>query len=113
MTTQIITTSDQDADYQKVITITHGAFTMEHWVATLSINGQQEWRRLQSIHEDAVHAAVAAGDAEVLHSDTINATIKWRNQEIHSHWMNTISVEDRASYNSFWTRYQSAEAKRK
>jgi hypothetical protein len=55
-----------------------------------------------------VHAAVAAGDAEVHTPDPKNATIKWRNQEIHLYWMNTISAEDNASYHSFWARYHAA-----
>jgi hypothetical protein len=116
MTTQITTTVtqtiNQDDDYQKVITITPGEFTTAHWAATLSIEEQQEWNRQNSIHEGAVQAAVAAGDAEVTHNKN-NVTIKWRNEEIHMHWMNTISAKDHASHQSFWTRYLAVKAERK
>ena len=114
MTTQIIATFNQDDNYQKVITITPGEFTTAHWAATLSIEEQQEWNRQNSIHEGAVQAAVAAGDAEVHNATTTgNVTIKWRNEEIHHQWMKTISVEDHASYNSFWARYYIAAGDRK
>ena len=116
MTTQITTTVtqtiNQDDDYQKVITITPGEFTTAHWAATLSIEEQQEWNRQNSIHNDAVQAAVAAGDAKVTHNKN-NATIEWRTEEIHLHWMNTISAEDHASYHSFWDRYYIAAGDRK
>ncbi len=64
MSTQVITTFDQDPNYDKVITVCRGEFTMEEWVATLSDAEQEEWWRQHDIHEAAVHAAVAAGDAE-------------------------------------------------
>jgi len=113
MTTQIIATFNQDDDYQKVLTITPGKFTTAHWAATLSIEEQQEWSRQNNIHQDTVQAAVAAGDAEVYTTTNGNVTIKWRNEEIHHQWMKTISVEDRASYNSFWARYYIAAGDRK
>lgn len=112
MSTQVITTFDQDPDYDKVITVTRGEFTMEDWVATLTDQEQQEWRRQHDIHEAAVHAAVAAGDAEVHTPDPKNATIKWKSQEIHVQWMNTISAEDNESYHSFWSRYHAAVTQR-
>ena len=112
MSTQVITTFDQDPEYNKVITVARGEFTIEHWVATLSTEEQQEWRRQHDIHEEAVYAAIAAGDAEILNRHSLNSTIKWRNQEIHLHWMNTISAEDNASYHSFWARYHDAMTER-
>lgn len=112
MTTKVDTTFGQDPNYDKVITVKRGEFTMEDWVSTLSQEEQQEWRKQHDIHEAAVHAAVAAGDAEVHTPDPENATIKWRNQEIHLYWMNTISAEDNDSYHSFWSRYHAAVAER-
>lgn len=112
MSTQVITTFDQDPDYDKVITVYRGDFTMEEWVCTLSEAEQKEWWHQHDIHEAAVHAAVAAGDAKVHTPDAKNATIKWRSQEIHEKWMNTISAEDNESYHSFWSRYHAAVAER-
>jgi hypothetical protein len=112
MSTQVNIEFDADPDYNKVITVYRGEFTMEDWVATLDESEQQEWRRQHDIHEAAVHAAVAAGDAEVHTPDPKNATIKWRNQEIHLYWMNTISAEDNVSYHSFWSRYHAAVTER-
>ena len=112
MNTQIVTTFDQDADYQKVITVTREAFTMEHWAATLGTEDQQECKKQCRLHNIAVDSAVAAGDARVTHNIN-NATVEWRTEEIHQHWMNTINAEDHAGYHSFWTRYQAAMAERK
>ncbi len=112
MTTKVDTSFGEDPDYEKVITVRRGDFTMEHWVATLSEEEQKEWWRQHDIHEAAVHAAVAAGDAEVHTPDPHNATIKWKSQEIHIQWMNTISREDNDSYHSFWSRYHAAVAER-
>ena len=56
MSTQVNIAFDADPDYNKVITVHRGEFTMEHWVATLSVEEQQEWRRQHDIHEAAVHA---------------------------------------------------------
>lgn len=112
MTTRVDTSFGEDPNYDKVITVHRGGFTMEQWVTTLSAEEQQEWWRQHDIHEAAVHAAVAAGDAEVHTPDPQNATIKWKSQEIHIQWMNTISAEDNASYHSFWSRYHAAVAER-
>ena len=112
MSTEVITTFDQDPEYEKVITVKLGEFTIEHWVATLSLEEQQEWRRQHDIHEAAVHAAMAAGDAEVHVIDAHNAMVKWKNNEVHGQWMNTISQADNDSYHSFWARYHAAMAER-
>lgn len=112
MSTQVVATFDQDPDYEKVITVRSSEFTIEHWVATLSLEEQQEWRRQHDIHEAAVQAAVAAGDAEVHVFDPRNAMVKWKNDEVHGQWMNTIAPEDNESYHSFWARYHAAMAER-
>ena len=112
MTTQIITTVNQDSPYNRVITVDYGEFSFNDWLATLNTEDQQEWEKQWRIHTIAVDAAVAAGDARVTHN-TKNATIEWRTEEIHMHWMNTISVENHTSYKSFWARYQAATAERK
>lgn len=112
MSTEVNIKFDADPDYNKVITVRRGEFTIEDWVATLDESEQQEWRRQHDIHEAAVHAAVAAGDAEIVNQHSMNTSIKWRNQEIHLYWMNTISAEDNASYHSFWSRYHAAVAER-
>jgi hypothetical protein len=112
MSTQVTTTFDADPDYDKVITVKRGEITMEDWIATLDVGEQQEWRKQHDIHEAAVHAAVDAGDAEVHTPDPKNATIKWKSQEIHVYWMNTISADDNTSYHSFWARYHAAMEER-
>ena len=112
MTTQITTAFNQDSPYNKVITVARGEFTIEQWVATLSTEEQQEWQKQHHIHDSVVRAAMTAGDARAITYDPTNATIEWRNHEIHMQWMNTISVEDHASYHSFRTRYHAATAER-
>lgn len=103
----------KDPEYEKVISVDHGQFTIEDWVATLSIAEQQEWRRQHDIHEAAVHAAVAAGDAEIIKPTPDSAFIKWRSEPIHVKWMQTISEQDNASYHDFWARYHAAMQERK
>jgi hypothetical protein len=110
--TSIETQHDQDPEFAKVIQVRRDGFTMEHWITTLPEPEQQEWWRQHDIHEAAVHAAVAAGDAEVITPDPHTATIKWRSPEIHAQWMDTISAEDNASYHSFWSRYHAEVARR-
>jgi hypothetical protein len=110
--TQITTTVDQDSPFNKVITAEYGEFSFNQWLATLSTEDQQEWEKQCRLHNTAVDAAVAAGDARVT-LNIKNNTIEWRTEEIHSRWMNTISVEDHASYHSFWTRYHTATTERK
>jgi hypothetical protein len=109
MTTQVTITVNQDSPFNKVITAEYGEFSFSQWVATLSTEDQQEWEKQCRLHNIAIDAAVAAGDAKVTHT-TKNATVEWRNQEIHMQWMNTISAEDHASYHSFWDRYHTATA---
>ncbi len=104
---------DKDPDYNKVISIDHGDYTMEHWVQELSEQEQQEWRRQHSIHESAVFAAVRAGDAEIVKINDKQSQIKWRSDPVHAQWMNTISAEDNAKYHDFWARYHAAMAERK
>lgn len=112
MSTDVIAAFDQDPEYQKTIIVNRGEFTIEHWVATLSLEEQQEWRRQHDIHEAAVYAAVAAGDAEVVNRHSANSAVKWKNDEVHGQWMNTISQADNDSYHSFWSRYHAAMAER-
>lgn len=112
MGTKVTTTFDQDPDFDKVITVTRSDWTMEDWIATLPQAEQDEWWRQHDIHEAAVQAAVAAGDAQVHTPDPQNATIKWKSQEIHGQWMATISESDNASYHSFWSRYHEAQKQR-
>jgi hypothetical protein len=101
----------KDPEYDKVISIDHGSFTIEDWVATLSIEEQHKWRLQHSIHENAVHSAIAAGDALIVKVGR-QSNIKWKSEPIHVQWMNTISAEDNASYHSFWARYHAAMAER-
>jgi hypothetical protein len=112
MSTQVITAFDQDPEYEKIIIVNRSNFTIEDWVATLSVEEQQEWRRQHDIHEKTVYAAVEAGDAEVVNRHSMNSAVKWKSQEIHLKWMNTISAEDNQSYHSFWDRYHAAMAER-
>lgn len=102
----------KDPEYDKVISVDHGEFTIEHWVATLSEDEQREWRKQHDIHEDAVHAAVRAGDAEIVKTSENSAMVKWRSEPIHVQWMNTISPEDNAKYHDFWARYHAAMSER-
>jgi hypothetical protein len=99
-------------DYGKIITVRRTDFTIEDWAATLPESERLEWRRQHDIHEDAVHAAVAAGDAEINDIDPYNVVIKWKNPEIHEKWMNTISAEDNEKFHDFWRRYHIAAEKR-
>lgn len=112
MPTSIETHHDQDPEFGKVIQVRRQGFTMEQWILTLPECEQQEWQRQHDIHEAAVHAAVAAGDAEVLTPDPHTATIKWRSPEIHAQWMDTISAEDNRVYHDFWARYHAEVAAR-
>ena len=107
----ITITVNQDLPFEKMITAEYKEFSFNQWLATLSPEDQQEWEKQCRIHNIAVDAAVAAGDAKITHNKN-NATTEWRNQEIHMHWMNTISAEDHASYHSFWDRYHTAAAGR-
>jgi hypothetical protein len=112
MKTEISTEFGKDPEYDKVISINHGSFTIEDWVATLSVEEQHEWRLQHSIHENAVHLAVAAGDAQIVRLGAGRSSIKWKSEPIHSQWMNTISAEDNVIYHSFWARYHAAMAER-
>jgi hypothetical protein len=112
MKAEISTEFGKDPEYDKVISINHGSFTIEDWVATLSIEDQNEWRQQHAIHEAAVHSAIAAGDALIVKVGDRQSNIKWRNEEIHLYWMHTISAEDHVSYQSFWTRYRAAMTER-
>ena len=102
----------KDPEYDKVISVDHGSFTIEDWVATLSIEEQNEWRQQHAIHEAAVHSAIANGDALIVKVGVRQSSIKWKSEPIHAQWMNTISAEDNASYHSFWKRYHAAMAER-
>jgi hypothetical protein len=112
MITQISTTVDQDSTYNKVITYDYEEFSFNQWLATLSTEDQQEWKKQCHLHNTAVDTAVLAGDARMI-LNTKNATIEWRTEEIHQHWMNTVGAKDHASYQSFWSRYHTAATGRK
>jgi hypothetical protein len=112
MITQISTTVDQDSTYNKVITYEYGEFSFNQWLATLNTEDQQEWENQCHLHTTAVDTAVLAGDARMI-LNTKNATIEWRTEEIHQHWMNSIGAKDHANYHSFWSRYHTAAAGRK
>ena len=108
MKAEISTEFGKDPEYDKVISIDHGSFTIEDWVATLPIEEQHEWRQQHAIHEAAVHSAIAAGDAQIVRPTQGRSDIKWKSESVHAQWMNTISAEDNASYHSFWARYHAA-----
>ena len=111
MSTKVTTEFDADPEFGKVITVKHGAITINEWAVTyLTPEENAQWLEQDRIHEEAVHAAVAAGDCEIDQPDTQNAAIKWRSQEIHQKWMETISNEDHAIYHSFWDRYHAKMA---
>lgn len=109
MSAEVTTTIDPDAEFGKVITVKHGPISINEWAATtLSPEENAEWLRQDKIHEDAVKAAIAAGDCDLVQHDHQNANIKWRSQEVHRRWMDTISQEDHKIYSDFWNRYQLA-----
>jgi len=108
MNTKVTTEFDTDPEFGKVITVKHGPIPIGQWAETLPAEELAEWLRQDDIHEKAVHAAVAAGDCEIDQPNTQNAAIKWRSQDIHQKWMNTISNEDHAIYHDFWHRYLTA-----
>ena len=113
MSAEVTTTFDPNGEYGKVITVKHGPISINEWAATtLSAEENAEWLRQDKIHEDAVKAAIAAGDCELVQHDHQNANIKWRSTEIHEKWMNTISQEDHRIYSDFWSRYQKAMEER-
>jgi hypothetical protein len=106
MNTKVTTEFDADPEFGKVIAVKHGDMTIGEWAATyLSPEENAQWLKQDRIHEAAVHAAVAAGDCEIDLLDTLNAAVKWRSQEIHQKWMDTIAWEDHEIYRSFWDRY--------
>lgn len=106
MTTKVDTTFGKDPDYDKVISVKHGQITINEWGEKyLTAEENAEWLEQDRIHEEAVHAAIAVGDCCHDRTDQYNVQIKWRNQEVHVKWMNTISQENHAVYNSYWDRY--------
>lgn len=106
MTTKVDTTFGEDPDYDKVITVKHGKITINEWGEKyLTPEENAKWLEQDRIHEAAVHAAIAAGDCFHDRTDQYNVQIKWRNQEVHLEWMNTISQENHAVYHSYWARY--------
>ena len=110
MTTKV--TFGEDPDYDKIITVRHNStFTMNQWREKyLTPEENAEWLEQDRIHEEAVHAAIAAGDCFHDRTDQYNVQIKWRNQEVHLKWMNTISQENHAVYHSYWNRYHAKMA---
>ena len=106
MTTKVTTTFDADPDYAKIITVNHGNITINEWAEkNLTPEENAEWLRQDKIHEEAVHAAVAAGDCFLDQQDKFNAAIKWKSETIHQKWMDTIPPADHEIYKMFWTRY--------
>ena len=99
-------TYDQDSDYTKVITLRRGKITMREWAKKyLNPEERAEWFEQQRIHMAAVQAAIDAGDCVYVQDDQHIKQIKWRNDEVHSKWMNTISKENHAVYHTYWNRY--------
>ena len=106
MSTTTNTTFGEDPDYDKIITVKHGTIPINQWGEKyLTPEENAEWLEQDRIHEEAVHAAIAAGDCVHDQADQYNVQIKWRNQEVHCKWMNTISQENHAVYKSYWDRY--------
>jgi hypothetical protein len=111
MSTTIDTTFGEDPDYDKIITVKHGTITIDQWGEKyLTPEENAEWLEQDRIHEAVVHAAIAAGDCVHVKTDESNVQIKWRNQEVHRKWMNTIIQENQAVYSSYWDRYHAKMA---
>ena len=107
MTTPVTITFDQDLDYTKVITVRRGKITQKKWAQRyLNPEERAEWFEQQRIHMAAVQAAIDAGDCVIDQDDEHNTQIKWRNEDAHLKWMNTISQENHAVYHTYWDRYR-------
>ena len=111
MSTTIDTTFVKDSDYDKIITVKHSTITINKWGEKyLTPEENAEWLEQDRIHEAVVHAAIAAGDCAHVRTNQSTIQIKWRNEEVHQKWMNTISQENQAVYNSYWDRYHAKMA---
>lgn len=102
-----VITFGQDLDYNKEITVRHNStFTIDTWREKyLTPEENAEWLKQDCIHEEVVQAAIAVGDCVYVRIDQYNVQMKWRNQEVHRKWMDTISQENHAVYFSYWDRY--------
>ncbi len=102
-----VITFGQDLDYNKEITVRHNStFTINQWREKyLTPEENAEWLKQHCIHEEVVQAAIAVSDCVYVRIDQYNVQMKWRNQEVHQKWMDTISQENRAVYFSYWDRY--------
>jgi hypothetical protein len=98
--------SDSDSDYKKVITVTYGKITLKEWAEKyLNPVEKAEWSEQLRIHMAAVQLAIDAGDCVNGRNDQSDTQIMWRNDAVHSKWMNTISQENHNVYRSYYSRY--------